>query len=102
MGVLTDDKLIDQLARHLDVPRGEAERLLHSTVGLLKSNLLQGHQLDLQGFLSLQKSDQIKHRPCLVGHVGCNCRGRLEGLVLADEDAVEVTVAAGIRRGRPV
>lgn len=66
MGVLTDDKLIDQLARHLDVPRGEAERLLHSTVGLLKSNLLQGHQLDLQGFLSLQVVEEkarIVQRP---------------------------------------
>jgi len=54
MSVLTDEKLTEQLAELLGVPHDEAERILQSTVGLLRDNLLEGHQLDLVDFLSLQ------------------------------------------------
>lgn len=54
MGVLTDKKLTQQLADLLGVSRDEAARVLQSTVGLLKDSLLEGRQLDLEGFISLQ------------------------------------------------
>ncbi|MFW6163430.1 MAG: ATP-binding protein [Planctomycetota bacterium] len=54
MGVLTDETLTDNLADLLGTSRDEAARILQSTVGLLKDGLLEGHQLNIEGFLSLQ------------------------------------------------
>lgn len=54
MSVLTNRRLIQQLAELLLVPPEEAERIFATTVGLFRDTLLQGHQLDLRDFLSLQ------------------------------------------------
>jgi len=54
MSVLSNQKLTEQLAGLLSVPRGHAERLVEATIHLIKDALLQGHQIDLEGFLSLQ------------------------------------------------
>ena len=54
MSVLTNQQLIKQLAELLLVSPEEAERIFGTTVGLFRNTLLDGHQLDLKDFLSLQ------------------------------------------------
>ena len=67
MSVLTDTALIEQLAGRLDISRAEAARLLESTVGVLKDNLLEGHELALRGFLSLHVVEEAARLVQLPG-----------------------------------
>jgi len=94
MSILTDDQIAEQLASLLDLPRGDAARLLESVVALLRDSLLAGHELTLADFLTLQVVEEKARLVQLAGSATRVIEPPRNSLVTTPLDAFEQALAA--------